>query len=86
MFRTVEGICRNGDVHPEETPDGARKGMRVLVTFLTPMPVDLAERGIDAAGAAELRARLATFAEEWDSPEMDIYDDYDAARTGLPAR
>lgn len=28
----------------------------------------------------ELRARLESFAEEWDSPEMDAYNDYDAAR------
>jgi hypothetical protein len=86
MFRTVEGIYRNGDVHLEETPDGAREGMRVLVTFLTPIPVDLAARGVDPASAAALRAHLATFAEEWDSSEMDIYDEYDAVHTGLPAR
>lgn len=42
--------------------------------------VDLRERGIDAAQAAELRARVETFAEEWDSEEMSPYDDYDAAK------
>ncbi|MBC8181081.1 hypothetical protein H8E88_08155 [candidate division KSB1 bacterium] len=36
---------------------------------------DLQTRGIDKKQAAELRARLATFAEDWDSPEMDIYDE-----------
>jgi hypothetical protein len=25
---------------------------------------------------ADLRSRLSQFAEEWDSPEMEIYDDY----------
>jgi len=30
-----------------------------------------------------LRARLATFAEEWNAPEMDIYDNYDAAKANL---
>ncbi len=39
--------------------------------------VDLAARGICVAQAADLRARLHTFAEDWESPEMDIYDDYD---------
>jgi hypothetical protein len=30
-----------------------------------------------------MRARLATFAEDWDSPEMAAYDDYDAAKSRL---
>jgi len=37
--------------------------------------VDLTERGIDASQAADLRHRLALFAEDWDRPEMDAYDD-----------
>jgi hypothetical protein len=36
-------------------------------------------RGIDEKQAADLRARLATFTEDWDSPEMNLYDDYDSA-------
>jgi len=43
----------------------------------------LRERGIDQTQAAELRARLAAFAEEWDSPEMDVYNHYDAAKANL---
>jgi hypothetical protein len=43
----------------------------------------LRARGIDEVGAAELRTRLAAFAEDWDSPEMGLYDDYDAARANL---
>jgi len=31
-------------------------------------------------------APLASFAEDWDSPEMDVYDDYDAAKARLEAR
>ena len=83
MLRTVEGTYRNGEVQLRETPDGVQDGARVLVTFLTPMPVELAQYGVDMAAAAELRARLSTFAEEWESPAMDIYDDYDAARARL---
>jgi len=45
--------------------------------------VDLPSRGIDQSGAVELRARLGAFAEEWDSPEMDLYDNYDAAKADL---
>lgn len=44
---------------------------------------DLQARGIDAAAAADLRARLEPFAEDWDSPEMSDYDHYDAAKGRL---
>jgi hypothetical protein len=53
------------------------------VTFLEPKLIDLRQRGIDEAQAAALRAQLATFAEDWDSPEMDVYNDYNAAKAKL---
>lgn len=37
--------------------------------------VNLRERGIDEAQAADLRARLKTFAEDWDRPEAAIFDE-----------
>jgi len=37
--------------------------------------VDLRERGIDEAQSADLRRRLAPFAEDWDRPEMAAYDE-----------
>jgi hypothetical protein len=37
--------------------------------------VELRERGIDEAHATDLRARLKTFAEDWDRPEAAIYDE-----------
>ena len=37
--------------------------------------IDLDARGIDETHAADLRARLKTFAEDWDRPEADIYDE-----------
>ena len=37
--------------------------------------VELRERGIDGAHAADLRARLKTFAEDWERPEAAIYDE-----------
>jgi len=46
------------------------------VTFPEPDTIDLRARGISAERAADLRARLATFAEDWESPEMDIYDHF----------
>jgi hypothetical protein len=36
--------------------------------------VRLGERGINKTRAADLRARLQTFAEDWDRPEASIYD------------
>ena len=44
---------------------------------------DLQARGFDAGAAADLRARLERFAEDWDSPEMSDYDHYDAAKDRL---
>ncbi len=41
--------------------------------------VDLRSRGISEAQASDLRARLMTFAEDWDRPEAAIYDE-DPAR------
>lgn len=35
------------------------------------------------AAMQHLRNSLATFAEDWESPEMSIYDDYDTAKEKL---
>lgn len=48
--------------------------------------VELAGRGIDEKQANDLRARLASFAEDWDSPEMNSYDNYDAAKASVSPR
>jgi hypothetical protein len=37
--------------------------------------IDLDARGINEVQAADLRARLKTFAEDWNRPEADIYDE-----------
>jgi len=36
--------------------------------------VDLRERGLGETQAADLRARLKTFAEDWERPEASVYD------------
>lgn len=74
MVKSVEGIYRDGRVELlEPAPEGV--GGRVIVTFLSEAKaVDLAERGIDREQAGGLRQRLAAFAEDWDRPEMDVYD------------
>jgi hypothetical protein len=38
---------------------------------------------LDLRQLADLRSRLSQFAEEWDSPEMEIYDAYDAYKRQL---
>lgn len=81
MIKRVEGLYRKGKIELTELPANVPDDTPVVVTFLEPGPVDLRTRGIDEEQAAELRARLAAFGEEWDSPEMNIYDDYDAAKS-----
>lgn len=75
MFQSVEGIYRNGKVELSETPPNI-EGARVIVTFLPKSSnlVDLQARGIQPEAAAELRAKLQTFAADWERPEMDAYD------------
>ena len=83
---TIEGIYRNGKIELSETPSDVCEGARIIVAFLPPGSVDLQEHGIDKAQAAELRARLACFAEDWESPEMNIYDNYDEEKAKLQMR
>jgi hypothetical protein len=70
---TIEGTYKNGSVELAEKP-ASMNHSRVLVTFLESNGADLKARGIEETHAAELRARLKTFAEDWERPEADIYD------------
>jgi hypothetical protein len=76
MLKSVEGIFRNGKIDLLESPPTLEES-RVLVTFLPPRSggVTLSDRSIDEKQAADLRARLALFAEDWNRPEMDVYDE-----------
>ena len=74
MLKSVEGIYHDGKVELVEPVPEEAEG-RVIVTFLTDAtPVNLAERGIDHEQASDLRRRLNAFAEDWQLPEMDVYD------------
>lgn len=77
MLKSVQGIYRHGKIELSVQPEGINDDTPVVVTFLE-SEVDLRERGIDEETAADLRTRLAPFAEDWNSPEMSIYDDYEA--------
>ncbi|MFL5800173.1 MAG: hypothetical protein ACJ8CR_00220 [Roseiflexaceae bacterium] len=83
MLTSVTGVYRNGQVILTEQPQNLPEEAQVIVTFLATPVIDLAARGIDEAQAADLRARLLSFATEWDNPELDIYNDYDAANAAL---
>jgi hypothetical protein len=83
MLRTIEGVYRNGHIELAEVPNDLDAEARVLVTFLPPGSVDLQSRGISEDEAAQLRKQLASFAEDWESPEMSEYDDYDNNRRKL---
>ncbi len=81
MLNSIEGIYRKGKVELAEVPSNIHDDTRVIVTFLKSGSIDLRKRGIDEAKAADLRGRLSTFTEDWNSPEMDIYDDYDETKS-----
>ena len=73
MLKSVKGVCRDGRVELLEPPPEGAEG-QVIVTFLGPESLNLADRGIDEKQAADLRRRLGAFAEDWDRLEMDVYD------------
>lgn len=86
MLTAVEGVYRGGKIELLETPNDVSEDMLVIVTFIQPKAasaseVALSDYGIDREQAAELRARLMPFAEDWEQPEMDVYDNYDAAKS-----
>lgn len=49
------------------------------------MKVDLRSYGISRAQAFRLRAAFATF-DDWNAPEMNVYDNYDAALAAFRAQ
>jgi hypothetical protein len=79
MLKNGEGIYRKGRIYLAEAPADVQDETRVIVTFLGPDSIDLPTRGIDEAQAADLHGRLASFVEDWESSDMDLYDDYDGA-------
>jgi len=83
MFKSVEGVYRDGKIELTERPEDVRDKTRVIMTFLETSHIDLRACGLDAAQAIALREQLGNFVEEWDSPDMELYDNYDAAKDKL---
>jgi hypothetical protein len=74
MLKSVEGVYTNGRVELLE-PMTDIKESAVIVTFLSGQKqCFLSEFGLDETHAAEIRARLSTFEEDWNRPDMDGYD------------
>ena len=74
VLQTIEGTYENGSIKLTGEPPAVGNA-KVLVTFLSADgAIDLEARGIGPAQAAELRARLEAFGEDWNRPEMDAYD------------
>ena len=86
MSTTIQGVYRDGKIELLRTPRNVSDDTPVIVTFLPSNSIDLRERGIDEAQAAVLRASLKSFAEDWGSPEMDVYDNYDEVKSSLQTR
>ena len=76
MLTTLQGVYRKGKIVLKNNPSDIPDETPVIVTFLGVEGIDLRARGISEEQARELRSQLAAFAEEWDSPEMSIYDNY----------
>ncbi len=70
---TIKGTYKKGKIILVETPAEVSES-KVLVTFLETKEINLKERGIGETQAAELRGKLNTIAEDWNRPEMDVYD------------
>lgn len=85
MLQSVEGIYRDGKVELLEMPSHLSENERVIVTFLKTetVSVETEEQKLNRKEMSDLRSRLETFAEDWESPEMAIYDQYDNAKSSL---
>ncbi len=83
MLTTVEGIYRDGRIELKSQPHNIAEEAKVIVTFVDADAVNLADHTIDRSQAEILRNNLANFADDWNSPEMNIYDNYDAAKSQL---
>ena len=68
-------------------PDEELTSLMSLARFLSlkQNPDQSLVEDLDLLQLADLRSRLSQFAEEWDSPEMEIYDAYDAYKSQLSA-
>jgi len=73
-FQTLRGVYHNGHIDLVDQPVRLKE-CAVLVTFVTGGgAVNLKKKGFSRSKAADLRARLKSFSQDWNRPEMDAYD------------
>ena len=73
-MKSTEGTYSDSRIELSGRTDDIEEAY-VVVTFLPNVkPQQLSDYGIDEAQAADLRARLRTFEEDWDRPDMEGYD------------
>lgn len=81
MLTTVEGVYHNGQIELVEPLNNMPEGTQVIITFVrSGNNIDLASQGIDQEQAKTLRSNLACFSDDWNSPEMNVYDNYDSSK------
>jgi biopolymer transport protein ExbD len=80
MSQQLTGIYRQEPIELPEKPSHLSDETQVFITVSESPDLRLNTQEITPEQAQQLRHSLASFAEEWNSPEMSIYDDYDAAK------
>ena len=80
MTTKINGVYRNGNIILNNIPSSLHEETHVIVIYTDDDSLDLKENGINEKQATELREQFTVFSEDWDSPDMSIYDDYDKAK------
>ncbi len=83
MLNSVTGNYINGQIKLNKCPPNIQEGTEVIVTFITSDDIDLSSQGISQEDAQKLRNNLKTFADDWNSPDMSIYDNYEQNKANL---
>lgn len=65
----------------EQLPDEKIVQFLAFAQNLSSTTVENSSVELSSTQLADLRSRLSQFAGEWDSPEMEIYDDYDTYKS-----
>lgn len=82
-MNTRESLLSMIDTLPDEALDSLISFAQVLSSKQNSETSSI--ESLERSQLACLRSRLSQFAEEWDSPEMEIYDAYDSYKGQLSA-
>ena len=73
MLQSVEAVYRDGKIEFLEKPPEVKES-RVIVTFLGNGPAKPHPPQFTPEELADLRNKFAAWEEDWQRPEMNIYD------------